>query len=125
MIIGIGVDIVDINDFTESFNKSKRFKSLVFTESEILYCENKLNKYQHYAARFAGKEAMMKAICTGWGKGIGFRQIEIINCDNGYPILRCNGKVKEILIERNISNCLISLSHIENNAIAFILLERI
>jgi holo-[acyl-carrier protein] synthase len=122
MIIGIGVDIVDIKSFTRSFNKSKRFRQRVFTEKEIKYCESKNNKYQHYAARFAAKEAVMKAIGTGWDKSIQWKQIEILNLENGRPVLLFYGKIKERMTENN-SICYISLSHSETQSIAYVVLE--
>lgn len=123
MIIGVGVDIVDINSFTESFNESKRIRQRVFTETEIAYCESKPNKYQHYAARFAAKEAVMKAIGTGWDKGVQWKQIEVINDQSGKPTLNCTSKVLEILNEKNVKNYHLSLSHSESQAIAYVILE--
>jgi holo-[acyl-carrier protein] synthase len=139
MIIGIGVDIVDVNSFTESFNKSERFKQKVFTETEIAYCESKPNKYQHYAARFAAKEAVMKAIGTGWNKGIQWKQIETINeiieieqhqksdmnvdVKGGKPEIILRGKALAITNKIGINKIFISLSHSEKQAIAFVVLE--
>jgi holo-[acyl-carrier protein] synthase len=125
MIIGIGVDIVDICSFTESFNKSKRFKQKVFTENEIAYCESRPNKYQHYAVRFAAKEALMKAIGTGWDKGVQWKQIEVKNDISGKPTLACSGKVLEILNNNNVCSSHLSLSHNETQAIAYVLFEKL
>ncbi|NVO08815.1 MAG: holo-ACP synthase [Bacteroidales bacterium] len=137
MIIGIGVDIIDIKSFTESFNKSKRFRQRVFTENEIAYCESKPNKFQHYAARFAAKEAVMKAIGTGWSKGIQWTQIETINngkenqqlkndkrdMNGGKPEIRLSGKTLERSKDMGVDNIHISLSHSETQVIAFVVLE--
>jgi holo-[acyl-carrier protein] synthase len=142
MIIGVGVDIVDINSFTESFNESKRIRQRVFTETEIAYCESKPNKYQHYAARFAAKEAVMKAIGTGWDKGVQWKQIEVINEENqklkikkqnannqqlitsgGKPKITLSGKALKLKEECGVDKILVSLSHSETQAIAFVVLE--
>ena len=123
MIIGIGVDIVDISSFTDSIIKSKRFQQRIFSENEIAYCESNPNKYQHYAARFAAKEAVMKAIGTGWNNGVYFNQIEVKNNENGEPIITCIGKVLEILNSNNVNRLHLSLSHSEIQAIAFVILE--
>jgi len=145
MIIGIGIDIVDISSFTESFNKSKRFRQRVFTENEIAYCESKSNKYQHYAVRFAAKEAVMKAIGTGWSKGIQWKQIETKNngfektkpekrlkskvdsnfeTEEGRPEIELSCKALECAKKIGVDNMHISLSHSETQAVAFIVLEK-
>ena len=139
MIIGIGVDIVDLSSFTGSFNKSKRFRQRVFTENEIFYCESKPNKYQHYAARFVVKEAVMKAIGTGWDKGVQWKQIEtgnfgIVTPDTtdwkkemeiggGKPEIRLRGKALEQTKKMGVNKIFVSLSHSETQVIAFIIIE--
>ena len=130
MIIGIGVDLVDINSFTESFSKNKRFRQRVFTEDEIAYCESKPSKYQHYAVRLAAKEAVMKAIGTGWDKGVQWKQIEITNTEIGdrrletaKPEIRLSGKAEELIKEMGIEKVFVSLSHSETQAIAFVAME--
>src|ERR1035437_7637538 len=85
MIIGTGIDITDIEGIKTSFEQNKRFVYRVFTAYEIEYCESKPFKYQHYSGRFAAKEAMMKALGTGWNNGISWKQIEVINNSNGKP----------------------------------------
>ncbi len=79
MIISIGIDIVEIEEIKKSIEKSKRFVRRVFTENEKEYCEHKIDKYPHYAARYAVKEAVMKALGTGWDKGVQWKQVEVIN----------------------------------------------
>ncbi len=123
MIIGIGVDIIDINSFTESFNKSKRFRQRVFTEREITYCESKPNNYQHYAVRFAAKEAVMKAIGTGWDNGVQWKQIETINSGNGNPEISLSGKALELTKDMGVDKIFVSLSHDETHSVAFVVLE--
>jgi holo-[acyl-carrier protein] synthase len=123
MIIGIGIDIVDIKSFTELFNKSKRFRQRVFTENEIEYCENKPIKYQHYAARFAAKEALMKAIGTGWAKDVQWKHIEVISNKTGRPSIQLYRKVKEIIEILKVKSVHVSLSHSDIIVGAFIILE--
>ena len=123
MILGLGTDIIEIESIRESIERSKRFVQRVFTDSEINYCEKKPNKYQHYAARFAAKEATMKAIKTGWDKGIQWKQIEVINATDGAPTIKTNGKTQEYLQEKGICNIQVSLSHSEQYAIAIVCIQ--
>lgn len=125
MIIGIGIDIVDISSFERIFNTSKRFKQRIFTETEIAYCEGKPLKYQHYAARFAAKEAVMKALGTGWDKGVQWKHIEVQNDETGKPRLVLYKKAFEILNDLDVNKCHLSLSHSETQAIAYVLLDKI
>ena len=123
MILGIGTDIIEIGSIRESIKRSKRFVQRVFTASEINYCEGKPNKYQHYAARFAAKEALMKAIKTGWDKGVQWKQIEIRNKAGGAPEIKAYGKTKEHLEEKGIRNIEVSLSHSERYAVAMVCVQ--
>jgi len=68
MIKGIGIDMIEPERVATRIKKKKGFRELVFSKNEIAYCEKKTNKFEHYAARFAAKEAFFKAIGTGWGK---------------------------------------------------------
>ena len=123
MIKGIGTDIVEIKTIEKSIRQSKRFKERVYTNNEIEYCEKKPNKYQHYAVRFAAKEAVMKALGTGWDKGIQWKQIEVLNEQNGKPIIRVTNKAIELTKENEINDILVSLSHCENYATAFVMVQ--
>ncbi|MFV0591513.1 MAG: holo-ACP synthase [Draconibacterium sp.] len=123
MIKGIGIDIVEIKTIKKSILQSKRFKERVYTNNEIEYCEKKSNKYQHYAARFAAKEALMKALETGWDKGIQWNHIEVSNERNGKPIILIRDKAKELTNKNEINDIYISLSHCENYATAFVVVQ--
>jgi holo-[acyl-carrier protein] synthase len=123
MIFGIGVDIIDINTFTESFNSSKRFKQRAFIESEIQYCESQPNSYQHFAGKFAAKEGLMKALGIGWNKGVQWKHVEILNSEDGKPLLKFYGKIKKLLNENAVKDYHVSISHSEAYAIAFVILE--
>lgn len=120
MIIGLGTDIVEIASIQKAMEQSNRFAKRVFTENEIRYCESKPLKYQHYAARFAAKEAVMKALKTGWDKGVQWEQVEIFNQPSGTPIFLPNGKTKELLDKIGATNIEVSLSHSEQYAIAVV-----
>ncbi len=124
MIQGIGIDIVEIERLRKAMKRGKeRFMRLVFTNTEIDYCNKKRLKYQHFAVRFAVKEAFMKALGTGWQNGIKWRDIETVNDKLGKPNLNLFGKAKELASEMKVKEIHVSLSHSENYAIAQVILE--
>jgi len=96
---------------------------LVFTPKEIAYCEMKANKYEHYAARFAAKEAFFKAIGSGWTDGTAFNEIEITNNENGKPLLILLGDTAKLMLAKQISNISVSLSHLNTIASAVVIIE--
>jgi holo-[acyl-carrier protein] synthase len=122
MIAGIGTDIVDIEDMATLY-ANDRFIRRVFSEEEIVYCENKQLKYQHYAARFAAKEATMKALGCGWDQGVQWKHIEVIRDSTGPPVIRLHEKAKEMAENKGIRRIHLSLSHSEGCALAFVILE--
>ena len=117
--ISIGVDIVSIQRMAQDMNK-KNFINRVFTNEEIKYCRNKFNPSQHFAARFAGKEAVCKVLGITWEDGFVYKDIEIVIM-NHIPQVILHGDVKRIAYERKIKNMKISLSHEKDYAIAFVL----
>jgi holo-[acyl-carrier protein] synthase len=113
MVLGIGIDIIEIHRIRESVEKyGKAFLNKVYTENELDYCLKKHNKYQHLAARFAAKEAVFKAMESGWKKGMGWKDIEISNEPSGMPVVKLNGKLKSFL--NPDKNLKISMSHSDN-----------
>ena len=124
MIYGTGIDMIEVGRIRIAMEKDAGFKDTVFTEEEILYCESKKNKYQHYAARFSAKEAFMKAIGTGWRFGIRFAEIEIYLDELGKPSIRGYGKAKELLKKEEISKIHVSLSHLKEMATAIVIIEK-
>jgi len=115
-----GVDIIHIDEIRKSIEElGDRYLKRVFSQNEIMYCDGKPNKYQHYAARIAAKEAVMKAVKTGWNHGIQWKNIEVTKDDQGAPSLIFSGKLKEKLIELGFTRHDISLSHNRDYAIAF------
>ena len=110
MIFGVGVDIIEIERIQGSVEKFKdHFLNKIFTEVELNYCLSKKNKYQHLAARFAAKEAIAKALATGWNKEFRWKDIEIYNEKNGMPKVKLFGKLRTFL--GNDKSLKISISH--------------
>ena len=124
MIVGIGTDIIEVARIERLMAGQKRFQKRIFTETEVAYCESKKNKAQNYAARFAAKEAFLKAIGTGWRQGVAFKEIEVVNNPQGKPEIFLSGKAKEIADNLGITNIQISLSHLKDIAIAVVAAEK-
>lgn len=120
MVKGIGVDIVD-NRRIEKILKQKcgqRFLDRVYTSLEMEYCKQKRKSVEHFSARFAAKEAVFKALGTGWSKGIAWRDVEVRNDGSGAPRVVLYGKAKEIFRDRGGGRILLSLSHTSQIAVA-------
>ena len=124
MVFGIGTDIIEIQRVEEKLRRTGGLKTRVFTPREIAYCESKAKSAQHFAARFAAKEAFLKAIGTGWSRGYRFVDIEILNNEQGKPELLLQGKVKSFCEENGITGFHVSLSHIKDLAKAVVVLEK-
>jgi holo-[acyl-carrier protein] synthase len=124
MIAGLGVDIVEVERIEEKIRKENGFRELVFSENEIAYCESKTNKYEHYAARFAAKEAFFKALGTGWLNGTAFNEVEIVNNELGKPEIVFLGETIATISPMNFSNILVSLTHIKRMASAVVIIEK-
>ena len=123
MIFGIGIDIIEVSRVDKKIGKPDFLKK-VFSAGEIAYCESHFNKAEHFAARFAAKEAFLKALGTGWQGTISFFEIEILPNKLGKPELTCKGKLKEILEDLEITRQHVSLSHIKEMAAATVVLEK-
>jgi len=124
MIVAIGIDLVEVDRIAEVFTRrGDRFRERVFTEREIDYCEKRASRFASYAARFAAKEAMMKALGTGWTDGIGWRDVEIVGLSNGRPIVELHVRALERMREIGAAKSHISLTHSGNFAIAQAVLE--
>jgi holo-[acyl-carrier protein] synthase len=125
MIFGIGTDIVEVSRIQKAVEGTPGFADKIFTEAEQNYCEaRKAGKYQSYAARYAAKEAFFKALGTGYRYGMRFREIEIINNSLGKPEIRLHGKAKTLVSEQKIIRIHLSLSHLREMAVAFVILEK-
>ncbi|MCK4979998.1 MAG: holo-ACP synthase [Candidatus Delongbacteria bacterium] len=124
MIFGIGTDIIQIERVKKSIETIPGFSAKIFTPLEIKYCLSKKNKYEHFAARFAAKEAFFKAIGTGWRGGLAFSEIEVNNDDLGKPSFELYGKTKEFSDVNNFLNIHLSITHIKELAQAFVIIEK-
>jgi holo-[acyl-carrier protein] synthase len=119
-VIGIGTDIVEVARIGDMIEKhDDTFIEKVFTQDEITYCGPRKAAVQHYAGRWAAKEAILKAIGTGWSKGIKWTDIEVINEMGGKPFVKLNGKAVNVCADRGIEEILISISHCNLFATAF------
>ena len=124
MIIAIGVDLVEISRIEEVFTRrGERFRRRVFTEGEISYCERRASKLASYAARFAAKEAVMKALGTGWSEGVGWKDIEVVSGPSGAPMIQLHRSALERMSEIGATRALVSLTHSGELAIAQVILE--
>jgi holo-[acyl-carrier protein] synthase len=124
LIFGLGTDIIEVEKVELKMSKTGGLREKIFTQKEIEYCESKFHKGQHYAARFAVKEAFFKALGTGWRHGMAFCEIEILNDDLGKPEITLHGKAKEFTENSAISHTHVSLSHIKNIVNAVVILEK-
>ena len=123
MIFGIGTDMIEVERVAEKIGKNSGFRELVFSKKEIAYCEAKTNKYEHYAARFAAKEAFFKALGTGWKNGTAFNEIEITNDETGKPVISLLGETAISIAGMKLGKILVSISHLKTMASATVLIE--
>ncbi len=124
MVAGVGIDLIEVERIKHNIEKDTGFKKMIFSEKEIAYCEVKTNKFEHYAARFAAKEAFLKAIGTGWTEGTHFNEIEIVSDSEGKPEMVLLGKTKKSLSGLAIIKILVSLSHLKTLATAVVIIEK-
>jgi len=124
MIVGTGIDMAEVPRIARSIARfGERFLKRVFTEGEIRYCDSKVNRAERYAARFAAKEAAMKALGTGWNHGVRWRDIEVRRQPGGRPTLAFHGKAAEFAARLGTKNIALSLTHTESQAFAQVILE--
>ena len=125
MIIGTGVDIAEVPRIRESIERfGDRFLKRLFTEGEIQYCERKkVSRFESYAARFAAKEAGMKALGTGWSRGVRWRDIEVVRPKGQRPTIQFHGEAANIAAKLGTRNIALSLTHTSEQALAHVILE--
>jgi holo-[acyl-carrier protein] synthase len=124
MIVGTGVDICEVPRIAQSIARfGDRFLERVFTAEEIRYCRSKKNSTERFAARFAAKEAAMKALGTGQRQGVIWRDIEVAHALGGRPILRLSGIAAEIARKLGVNRTSLSLTHTESTAMATVIFE--
>ena len=125
MIFAIGIDIIEVARIREVLLRTPRFAERVFTDAERTYCDSRgAVAAQHYAARFAAKEAALKALQTGWRGGIGWQDVEVAARDSGAPYLIFTGQVLEVYEKFGATATHLSISHTTQHAIAQVILER-
>jgi holo-[acyl-carrier protein] synthase len=124
VIFGIGTDIIETERIGKMVARGRQYLKAIFTEKEIEYCESKARKSQHYAVRYAAKEAILKALSVGWRDGLAFCDIEVIDDERGSPHVFVHGRVKDLFEHHQIKQTSISLSHSKESAIAVIILEK-
>jgi holo-[acyl-carrier protein] synthase len=124
VILGTGVDLCEVSRIESAIARhGRRFVERVYTEREIAYAEPKANRYERYAARFAAKEAGMKALGTGWRRGLTWRDLEVTNFASGRPALTFHGKAAEIAERLGVRNVSLSITHTAGQAMAMVILE--
>ena len=121
-IIGIGTDIIECLRIAQMIEKhGEQFVNRVYTPREIEYSSSRKSATQHYAGRWAAKEAVLKAIGTGWIKGITWRDVEVENQFGGKPVINLSGGALESSKKRGIDQIMISISHCRSHATAYAL----
>ena len=124
MIVGTGIDLAEVDRIQASIERhGDRFIKRIYTPNEIAYVERKANRFQRYAARFAAKEAGMKAIGTGWRRGVTWQDFEVANLPSGQPTLKLHGKAALYAAELGVKRISLSLTHTAANGMAFVILE--
>ena len=124
MILGIGIDMEDVERMQLVIDRhGQRFLHKVYTPREIAYVEDKANRYERYAARFAAKEAAMKALGTGWNKGVQWKDLEIVSGPGGCPSLRLAGGALSRAMQMGYRRAHVSMSHTRRTAIAQVIIE--
>ena len=124
MIVGVGNDIVSVRDIKESIECSNRFLQRVFCFSEREYCNQQSAKFKHYAGCFAVKEAVMKALGTGWNHGIQWNHIELKHYSYRKPQVVMHDQAKKQADLLQVKNIYISLSYSEKYAVGVVILEK-
>jgi holo-[acyl-carrier protein] synthase len=126
MIMGIGVDIVDVGRIRRIVaHHGERFLRRAFTEREVQYCWRCARPEQRFAARFAAKEAVLKALGVGWQKGASFRDVEVCINELGAPSVKLSGRTLQISRQLGVDRIQVSLSHDRNYAVAQAVAEKL
>ena len=120
------MDIIEVRRVRETIERTPRFAARVFTAAERAYCESRgAVAPQHYAARFAAKEAALKARQTGWSGGISWQDIEVTAKESGAPVILFHGRARELYEQTGATAAHLSIAHTTEHAIAEVVLEKI
>jgi holo-[acyl-carrier protein] synthase len=124
MILGTGVDLAEVPRIRAAFERyGRRFIERIYTPAEIAYVERKANRFERYAGRFAAKEAGMKAIGTGWRRGVRWQDFEVANLPSGRPVLRLHGEAAKIAEKLGVKSVQLSITHTSELGMAHVILE--
>jgi len=124
MIVGTGVDLAEVHRIRASIERfGAKFVERIYTPAEIAYVERKANRFERYAARFAAKEAGMKAIGTGWRHGVRWQDFEVANLPSGKPTLRFHGAAAKFAERLGVRNVALSITHTSELGMAHVILE--
>ncbi|HTP34597.1 MAG TPA: holo-[acyl-carrier-protein] synthase [Candidatus Acidoferrales bacterium] len=124
MIVGTGVDLAEVRRIRASIERfGVRFTERVYTPGEIAYVDRKANRFERYAARFAAKEAGMKAIGTGWKRGVRWQDFEVANLPTGKPTLLLHGVAAQVALRLGVKNISLSMTHTAELGMAHVILE--
>lgn len=123
MIVGIGTDLIAIERIRQAIERNPKFKHKIYTPAEQAYCEQAQDPMGRYAARFAAKEAVAKALGTGIGK-IGWLDVEITKLASGAPALQLSGAARQLQHQLGINHLHLSMSHCQQQAVAYVVLEQ-
>lgn len=124
MIHGLGIDMIEVDRVAHRIGKEQGFRELVFSPGEIAYCTGKAHPAEHYAARFAAKEAFFKALGTGWATGTAFHEVEVLPDAQGAPVLRLLGETARTLAPGGFTKIWVSLTHLQSYASAVVVIEK-
>ena len=124
MIVGTGVDLAEVPRIRASIERyGDKFIQRIYTPREIAYVQRKANKYERFAARFAAKEAGMKALGTGWRGGVRWQDFEVVNLPTGRPTLQLHGRAKEYAARQGVTRIQLSLTHTAEYGLAYAIFE--
>ena len=124
MILGTGVDLAEVARIRQAIERhGERFVRRIYTEAEIAYVERKANRFERYAGRFAAKEAGMKAVGTGWKRGVTWHDFEVSNLPSGRPTLRLYGQAARLAEQMGVKTISLSITHTAELGMAHVILE--
>jgi len=124
MILGTGVDLAEVDRIRAAIARyGRRFIERIYTPAEIAYVERKANRFERYAGRFAAKEAGMKAIGTGWKRGVRWHDFEVANLPSGRPTLKLHGEAARIADQLGVKLISLSITHTSELGMAHVILE--
>jgi holo-[acyl-carrier protein] synthase len=124
VIVGMGIDVAEVGRIRAVVEaQAERFLKRVYTPAEVAYCEQFKNKYERYAGRFAVKEAAMKALGTGWSRGVRWVDVEVVRQRGGRPTLELKGEAKNIADRMGVKHIAVSITHTAEQAFAQVIFE--